>query len=61
VEFLPEIGEFGILTCLEGELALRWDSGQMELKKGETCFLPKSAPKMHLRGEGFAVLSMPRE
>jgi mannose-6-phosphate isomerase len=59
VEFLPEDGEFGFLTALQGELTLRWDSGEMELRKGETCFLPKNAPRLHLRGEGYAALAMP--
>ena len=59
VEFLPEPGEFGILTVLQGELSLRWDGGEMKLNAGETCLLPRSAPKMHLRGEGYAALAMP--
>ncbi len=60
VEFLPEIGEFGFLTSLRGELALRWESGEMALAEGETVFVPKSAPQTHLRGEGYAVLAMPK-
>lgn len=59
VEILPELGEFGILTSLRGELSLRWDSGEMKLAEGETILLPRSAPKMHLRGEGYAALAMP--
>ena len=59
VEFLPEIAEFGILTVLQGKLTLRWVSGEMTLGEGETCLIPKSAPEMHLRGEGFAALGMP--
>ena len=59
VEFLPELGEFGILTVLQGKLSLRWDSGEMELNAGETCLLPRNAPIMHLRGEGYAALAMP--
>ena len=58
-EFLPEPGEFGILTVLQGKLTLRWESGELPLREGETCFLPRNAPKMHLRGEGYAALSMP--
>ena len=38
---------------------MKWDSGEMRLSEGETCLLPKSAPKMHLRGEGYAALAMP--
>ncbi len=59
VEFLPEIGEFGFLTSLRGELCLRWESGEMALREGETCLLPRSVPKTHLRGEGYAALAMP--
>ena len=59
VEFLPELGEFGILTVLQGNLSLRWDGGEMKLNAGETCLLPRSAPKMHLRGKGYAALAMP--
>ena len=60
-EALPEIREFGILTVLQGSLKLQWDSGEMKLKEGETCFLPRSAPKMRLAGEGSAALAMPNE
>ena len=59
MEFLPEITEFGFLTVLQGKLTLRWESGEMALAAGETCFVPKNAPKMHLRGEGYAALAMP--
>ena len=58
-EPLPEGGEFGILTVLEGGLTLYWDSGEMNMRAGETCFLPKSAPKLCLSGEGCAGLAMP--
>lgn len=59
VGILPEINEFGILTSLKGDLTLRWESGELKLREGETCFIPKSAPKTHLRGEGYAALAMP--
>ena len=59
MEFLPDIGEFGILTVLQGELSLKWYSGEMKLSAGDTCLLPRSAPNMHLRGEGYAALAMP--
>jgi mannose-6-phosphate isomerase len=59
IEFLPEISDFGILTSLRGELTLKWESGEAALAEGETCLLPKSAPKLHLRGEGYAALAMP--
>ena len=58
-EILPEIGEFGILTSLRGSLSLRWENGEVKLKEGETCFIPRSAPKAHLRGDGYAALAMP--
>ena len=59
VGLLPEINEFGILTSLKGNLTLRWESGEMKLHEGETCLIPKNAPKLHLRGEGYAALAMP--
>ena len=59
VELLPEITEFGFLTSLQGNLALQWESGETALAEGETCFIPKSAPAMSLRGKGYAVLAMP--
>ena len=61
VEFLPEINEFGILTVLQGELTLRWESGEMTAREGETCLIPRNAPKIHLRGEGYAALAMPNK
>ena len=61
VEMLPPVQEFGMLTVLRGELTLRWISGELRMKKGETCLLPKNAPpEMHLRGDGWAALSMPK-
>ena len=59
VGLLPDINEFGILTSLKGSLTLRWESGEMKLHEGETCLIPKNAPKTHLRGEGYAALAMP--
>ena len=59
-ERLPEVREFGLLTALQGKLTLEWENGRMALREGETCFLPKNAPKMHLRGEGYAALAMPK-
>ena len=59
VEILPEPGDFGILTVLQGELSLKWESGEMKLNEGETCLLPRTAPRMHLLGEGYAALAMP--
>ena len=61
VEFLPEIREFGILTVLSGELTLRWESGEMKISEGETVLIPRNAPKLHLRGEGYAALAMPNK
>jgi len=59
VEFLPETADFGCLTSLSGELTLKWDSGEMALAEGETCLIPATAPKLYLRGEGYAALAMP--
>ena len=61
LEVLPPVNEFGLLTCLEGMPELRWTGGGMTLRKGETCLLPKSAPPLAMRGEGYAALSMPNK
>ena len=58
-EILPEIGDFGMLTVLEGALCLTWEGGSMRLTKGETCFLPCASPLLSLEGKGTAALSMP--
>ena len=58
---MPEIKNFGILTAIEGEITLRWSSGSMEMKPGDTFFLPGSVPPLQLRGTGIAALSMPAE
>ena len=60
-EILPEIRDFGILTVLRGTLKLQWKNGELKLKEGETCFLPKNAPEMHLEGDGTAAMAMPNE
>ena len=60
-ENLPEIGEFGILTALQGKLRLCWDGGETELGEGETCLIPRSAPKARLEGNGCAALAMTNE
>jgi mannose-6-phosphate isomerase len=56
---LPPLQDFGMLTCLEGKLTLRWTGGSMILSRGETCFLPTLAPEITLHGAGEAALSMP--
>ncbi len=56
---LPEIQNFGMITAVDGNVTLRWESGRMELKKGETAFLPATAPEMTLKGIGIAALAMP--
>ena len=58
-EKVPAVQEFGFLTVLEGKMTLRWENGEMALQKGDSCFLPKSAPEMHLRGDGRAAVAMP--
>ena len=56
---LPEIQSFGMITAVDGDVTLWWESGKLPLKKGETAFLPASAPEMTLKGIGIAALSMP--
>ncbi|MBR2287252.1 MAG: class I mannose-6-phosphate isomerase, partial [Clostridia bacterium] len=59
-EKVPAIGEFGILTALDSELTLTWEGEEMTVHKGETLFVPRSAPALTLKGQGCAALSMPR-
>ncbi|MBQ6399276.1 MAG: GNAT family N-acetyltransferase [Clostridia bacterium] len=56
---LPPIHDFGMMTVLEGQITLRWKNGRMKMRKGETCFLPRSLPEVTLRGKGAAAVSMP--
>ncbi len=57
---LPEIGDFGFLTALDGGLTLCWDGGEMKMEKGDSFFLPKASPALRLRGRGRVALSMPK-
>ena len=56
---LPQVRNFGIITGVEGELTMGWQSGSMTMKPGETFLLPASAPDITLKGIGIAALSMP--
>ena len=56
---VPAWGEFGILTSLDSDLWLNWESGLYQMKKGETCILPKACPPLVLEGNGRAALSTP--
>ncbi len=57
---VPQIRDFGFLTALAGQMMLCWPGGKMELRKGDTCFLPNSLPaELQLEGSGSAALSMP--
>ena len=56
---IPEINNFGIITAIEGEMTLRWSSGSMTMKPGDTFLLPGSVPPLMLKGSGIAALSMP--
>ena len=57
---VPAINHFGMLTVLEGELALQWQGGKRTLKRGESLYVPAAAPALTLSGNGRAALSMPR-
>ena len=57
---LPELNDFGFLTALDEGLTLSWAGGETEMRKGDSFFLPCACPKVRLRGEGRAALSMPR-
>ena len=58
---VPAVQDFGILTVIEGELTLWWQSGRMRIRTGETVLLPASVPPLTLKGIGIAALSMPAQ
>ncbi len=57
---LPALTEFGFLTALDDGLKVAWDGGETGMKKGESFFLPKASPALHIAGTGRAALSMPK-
>ncbi|MBR2718965.1 MAG: GNAT family N-acetyltransferase [Clostridia bacterium] len=57
---LPAIADFGLLTSLEGDVVLCWQGAEKPLKKGESLYIPASAPELALKGTGRAALSMAR-
>lgn len=57
---LPEIGDFGLLTALEGELTVAWLGGRLPLRRGESVYLPARCPHLELQGNGRAALAAPR-
>jgi len=57
---VPEVADFGLLTILDGEMALCWQGAELPVRKGETLYIPAFAPALTLKGNGRAVLSMAR-
>lgn len=57
---VPAINQFGMITALDATLTLSWEGAKRELHKGDTVFIPCTAPAMTLSGNGRAALSMPR-
>lgn len=57
---LPPVTSFGLLTALDGDLTLCYESGTMLLRKGESAYLPHTVPAITISGCGRAALSMPR-
>lgn len=57
---VPDISHFGLLTALDDGLTLTWPGGRRALHKGESLFVPATAPALTLAGKGRAALSMPR-
>ena len=57
---LPRPEDFGFLTALEDGLTLAWEDGKIDIKKGESFFMPCAGRKLTLEGSGRAALSMPR-
>ncbi|MBQ8159940.1 MAG: GNAT family N-acetyltransferase [Clostridia bacterium] len=56
---VPAICNFGMLTALDHDVELCWEDASIKVKKGESFYLPQSAPAMIVRGEGLVALSMP--
>lgn len=57
---LPAVTAFGLLTALDGDLTVRFAGGQLTMRKGESAYIPHTAPVLTLHGKGRAALSMPR-
>ena len=57
---LPAVTAFGLLTALDGDLNVHFAGGQLTLRKGESAYIPHTAPVLTLHGKGRAALSMPR-
>ena len=57
---LPAVSNFGLLTALDAGLTLTWMNGECVLNKGDSLFIPTTAPALTLVGTGRAALSMPR-
>ena len=58
-EKLPAINQFGMLTALDAPLELVWENDSFPVRKGETFYIPMTAPVLYVRGKGLAALSMP--
>ena len=57
---VPAMNHFGLLTALEGNLTLCWPGGCRQLAKGESLYIPTTAPALALMGTGRAALAMPK-
>ncbi len=57
---VPALCQFGMLTALEGDLALCWEGVEKKLHKGDSLYLPTTCPALTLKGTGRAALSMPK-
>lgn len=57
---VPAIRHFGMLSALEGDLTLCWEGKEKQLKRGDSLYIPCTAPALTLKGSGRAALSMPR-
>lgn len=50
---------FELLTVIEGAIGVRWDSGQLQLRRGQTALMPAALGKWRLVSEApFKVLRM---
>lgn len=49
---------FSIYMCIEGEVVLRTESGQMPMKRGETLMIPACCEQLELQSSGAELLEI---
>lgn len=57
---LQPVNQFALLTALDEDLTLSWSTASITLAKGDSVYVPTTAPALKLCGQGRAAVSMPR-